>query len=216
MMVESRMFDKPKSALNAMLTRVITHSDTLHEELHEFDDELSHHVSHLLKKIAKLTTYVEIEVPDRRSPEVGSLITRNIAEIQEDITDLLEDAYADPAIHAVGQAISKLMTIMNAEWISPSNSSNSAAKDAVDPRNALEAFERLLEKMTQTARADITVRHAYLALREMAKFWRANDDHLATVPRGHEHDHAHESNPEEIHHHHDAVPDHHHHLSDDI
>ncbi|OLS14554.1 MAG: hypothetical protein RBG13Loki_1837 [Promethearchaeota archaeon CR_4] len=188
------MSEKPKSALSAMLNRVITRSDALHEELHEFDDELSHHVSHLLKKIAKLTGYVEIEVSDRGLPEVESLIARNIAEIQADISDLLEDAQMDPAIHAVTETISKLVIIMTTEWNSPSNRSSPTLTDAENPRNALETFEHMLNKLTPTARADIAVRHSYLALREMAKFWRANDDQLANLNQHHENDHDYEHN----------------------
>ncbi len=213
------MFEKPKSALNAMLARIITHSEALHEELHEFEDELSHHVSHLLKKIAKLTAYAELETPDKHAPEAVSLITRNMAEIQDDLTDLLDDAGADPAIYAVGETISKLVALMTAEWGSPVSSSTGAIPEAGGPREALRILEHQLEKMVPTARADIAVRHAYLALREMAKFWRANDDQLADLTPEHAHEHEHENQDKgkskEGHHHHGDESGHQH-SHDDI
>ncbi len=209
------MSEKPKSALDAMLARVIAHSEALHEELHEFDDDLSHHVSHLLKKIAKLTAYAELEVSDRRSPEAVSLITRNMAEINVDLTDLLEDSSTDPAIYAVGEAISKLVAMMQREWDSSTSNHAPATKEEEDPRDTMLIFERLLEKMIPTARADIAVRHAFLALRELAKFWRADDDHLVPLVHGHDHEcghdhehehgHHHEGNPEEGHPHHEEI-----------
>ncbi len=186
------MSEKPKSALAAMLARIIAHSEALHEELHEFEDELSHHVSHLLKKIAKLTAYAELETSDRRSSEAVALITRNMAEIQEDLADLLGDAVSDPAIHAVGEAISKLFTLMRAEWEAHPSDVAPATKKGNDPREVLVIFEESLKKMVPTARADIAVRHAYLGLREMVKFWRADDDRLAALVPEHEHEHEHE------------------------
>lgn len=197
------MTEKPKSALNAMLSRVTDHADALHEELHEFEDELSHHVSHLLKKIAKLTAYAELEAPNNQSAEVVTLITRNMAEINEDLTDLLDDAGTDPAIHSVGDAISNLVAIMSVEWHSAITIST--AKGAEDPRDIFLLFEQSLKKLVPTARADIAVRHAYLALREMEKFWRANDDRLARLAHGHVHEHGHAHEPkngfEDGHHH---------------
>ncbi len=185
------MSEKPKSALNAMLARIIEHSDALHEELHELEDELSHHVSHLLKKIAKLTAYAELEASDRQSSEAVSLIARNMAEIHEDLTDLLDDAGTDPAIYAVGEAVSKLVVLMNAEWHDSSRDSEGEMPEAGDPREAFQNFESVFEKLIPSARADIAVRHAYLALREMAKFWRADDDRLASLGLKHDHDHKH-------------------------
>ncbi len=203
------MSEKPKSALNAMLARIIGHADALHEELHEFEDELSHHLSHLLKKIAKLTEYAELEIPDKGSSEAASLISRNMAEISADLGDLLDDAGADPAMHSAGETLSKLVALMNAEWVLPKGGTAGKTKEGGDPHEAFEKFEHSLEKLVPIARADIAVRHAYLALREMVKFWQANDDRLATTApeheSEHEHGHHHEGAYGEDHHHHEDV-----------
>ncbi|HMF33775.1 MAG TPA: hypothetical protein VKK79_20285 [Candidatus Lokiarchaeia archaeon] len=184
---EVPLSDKPTVVLAAMLGRVADRADKLHEDLHELGCELSHEVSHWIKKTAKLTAYVELEVPAKDDSEVQDLLARNLTELDEELIQFRQHAHEDAPMQMLGQILQKLLETIKEEW----KQSPGEASDASELTENFASFEDLLADALPTARADIAVRHAYIALADLAKFWRALDDRLASLLPPHELNHSH-------------------------
>lgn len=176
--------EQPISAIVAMLSRISTRADQLHDDLHELGCELSHEISHWIKKVAKLISYIEIESPNKEDPEVQELLERNLAELETELADFFGDATEDAPMQMMGQIFKNLFATLRWEW-------GQEGKNMEQINGILECFrefEDLLAHALPTARADIAVRHAYIALTEFAKLLRALDDRLANLPLPHPHE----------------------------